>query len=75
LREWLVERSSEPVIPPRKNRKNQYDYDCAIYKQRNVVARLFCRFKDWRRMASRFDRNIKNFMRAISLAAAIIYWL
>lgn len=75
LREWLVERGTEPVIPPRKNRKIQYDYDRAIYKQRNVVERMFCRFKDWRRIATRFDRNIKNFMGAISLAAAVIWWL
>lgn len=75
LREWLVERGTKPVIPPRKNRKIQYGYDRAIYKQRNVVERMFCRFKDWRRIATRFDRNIKNFMAAISLAAAVIWWL
>lgn len=75
LREWLVERGTEPVIPPRKNRKVQYDYDRAIYKQRNVVERMFCRFKDWRRIATRFDRNVKNFMAAISLAAVVIWWL
>jgi transposase len=43
LREWLEERGTEPVIPPRKNRKIQYDYDRAVYKQRNVVERMFCR--------------------------------
>ncbi len=36
---------------------------------------VFCRFKDWRRIATRFDRNVKNFMAAISLAAAVIWWL
>ncbi|WP_445488948.1 IS5 family transposase [Rhodopseudomonas sp. RCAM05734] len=75
LREWLVERGTEPVIPPRKNRKIQYDYDRAIYKQRNVIERMFCRFKDWRRIATRFDRNVRNFMSTISLAAAVIWWL
>ncbi len=75
LREWLAERGTQPVIPPRKNRKIQYHYDAAIYKQRNVVERLFCRIKDWRRIATRFDRNIKNFMAAIALAAAVIWWL
>ena len=75
LREWLEERGTDAVIPPRKNRKIQYDYDRAIYKQRNVVERMFCRFKDWRRIATRFDRNLKNFMGAISLAAAVIWWL
>ena len=75
LREWLAERGTQPVIPPRKNRKIQYHYDAAIYKQRNVVERFFCRIKDWRRIATRFDRNIKNFMAAIALAAAVIWWL
>ncbi|WP_425516635.1 IS5 family transposase [Sphingobium phenoxybenzoativorans] len=75
LREWLDERGTEAVIPPRKNRKIQYDYDKAIYKQRNVIERMFCRLKDWRRIATRFDRNVKNFMSAIALAAAVIWWL
>src|ERR1700712_3215879 len=75
LREWLEERGTQPVIPPRKNRKVQYDYDRAIYKQRNVIERMFCRLKDWRRIATRFDRNVKNFLGAVALAAAVIWWL
>lgn len=75
LREWLEVRGTQAVIPPRKNRKIQYDYDKAIYKQRNVIERMFCRLKDWRRIATRFDRNLKNFMSAIALAAAVIWWL
>jgi transposase len=75
LREWLGQRGTEPVIPPRKNRKIRYDYDKTIYKQRNVIERMFCRLKDWRRIATRFDRNITNFMGAIALAAAVIWWI
>ncbi len=75
LREWLAGRGTRAVIPPRRNRKIQYDYDKAIYKQRNIVERLFCRIKDWRRIATRFDRNIKNFMAAIAIAATVIWWL
>jgi len=75
LREWLENRGTEPVIPPRKNRKIQYNYDKAVYKQRNIIERMFCRLKDWRRIATRFDRNIKTFMGAIALAAAVIWWL
>jgi transposase len=74
LREWLEARGTQAVIPPRRNRKIQYDYDKAIYK-RNVIERMFCRFKDWRRIATRFDRNIKNFMAAVALAATVIWWL
>ena len=75
LREWLIEPGTEPVIAPRKNRKIQCDYDCAVYKPRNVGERMFCRCKDRRRIATRFDRNITNFIGAISLAAAVIRWL
>ncbi len=75
LREWLEDRGTEPVIPPRSNRKVQYAYDKTIYRERNVIERMFCRLKDWRRIATRFDRNITNFMAAIALAAAVIWWL
>jgi transposase len=75
LREWLQARGTRPVIPPRKNRKIQYDYDKAIYKQRNIVERMFYRLKDWRRIATRFDRDLANFMGAIAIATAVIWWL
>jgi transposase len=75
LREWLADRGTQPVIPPRKNRKIQYGYDTAIYRQRNVIERMFCRLKDWRRIATRYDRNLKSFMAAIALAASVIWWL
>lgn len=74
LREWLEERGTRPVIPPRRNRKVSYDYDKTIYRQRNVIERMFCRFKDWRRIATRFDRNLTNFMAAVTLAAIVIWW-
>ena len=41
----------------------------------DIIERMFCRLKDWRRIATRFDRNIKNFIAAIALAAAVIWWL
>ena len=72
---WLAERGTTAVIPPRKNRKVQYHYDKTVYRQRNIIERMFCRLKDWRRIATRFDRNIKNFIAAIALAAAVIWWL
>lgn len=74
LREWLAGRGTQAVILPRKNRRIQYDYDAAIYRQRNVIERMFRRLKDWRRIATRFDRNIKSFIGAIALAATVIWW-
>jgi transposase len=75
LREWLAERGTQAVIPPRRNRKTRFAYDKAIYKQRNIIERMFCRIKDWRRIATRFDRNIKTFMATIAIAATVIWWL
>src|SRR3546814_19587508 len=75
LREWLEARGTQAVITPRRNRKIQYDYDKVIYRQRNVIERMFCRLKDWRRIATSFDRNIKNFTSAAALAASVTWWL
>ncbi len=75
LREWLEERGTGPVIPPRKNRRIRYHHDRAIYRERDIIERMFRRLKDRRRIATRFERNIKNVMAAIALAAAIISWL
>lgn len=75
LRLWLTERGTTPVIPSKSNRKVQIDHDRVIYRQRNVIERMFCRFKDWRRVATRFDRNIKTFMATIAIAALVTWWL
>lgn len=75
LRTWLAERGTRAVIPPKRNRRVKLDCDAAIYKQRNIVERMFCRFKDWRRVATRYDRNIKTFMATIAIAATVIWWL
>jgi transposase len=75
LRAWLDGRGTTAVIPSKKNRKVQLECDYAIYKQRNLIERMFCRFKDWRRVATRYDRNIKTFMATIAIAAIVIWWL
>ena len=75
LRAWLKERGITPVIPNKRNHRVVHPYDPEIYKQRNVVERMFCRFKDWRRVATRFHRNVKNFMATIAIAAIVIWWL
>ena len=74
LRDWLKSRGTEPVIPPRSNRKVQLRYDKRLYRERNRIERSFGRLKDFRRIATRFDRNVKNFMAALCLAAVVIWW-
>ena len=75
LRAWLADRGTKVVIPPKRHRRVKLDCDAVIYKQRNIIERMFCRFKDWRRVATRFDRNIKTFMATIAIAATVIWWL
>ena len=62
------------MIPPRWNRKVQLRYDKKLFRQRNRIERSFGRLKDFRRLATRFDRKIKNFMAALCLAAVVIWW-
>jgi transposase len=62
------------VVPPRSNRLCQRDYDKVIYKDRNLVERLFLKLKSFRRLATRYERLAENFLSMLYLAAATI-WL
>lgn len=75
FRDALIERGIEPCIPPRTNRKVQHAYDKQLYKQRHKIENAFGRLKDWRRIATRYDRCAHTFMSAIAIAATICYWL
>ena len=64
-----------PVIPNKRNRNQLHAFDAARYKGRNVIERMFGRLKDFRRIATRYDKNATNFMAALCLAALICYWI
>src|SRR5208282_350629 len=55
LRRLLVERGTVPVIPNNPTRKRPHPFDEDAYRQRNLIERMFCRLKDWRRIATRYD--------------------
>jgi len=57
------------VIPPRKSRTHQRHYDKNIYKKRNLVERTFGKLKQFRRLATRYDRKSSNFLAFIYLAS------
>jgi len=75
FREELEARGIEPCIPSSRSRKVPYDYDTALYRQRHKVENLFAKLKDWRRIATRYDRCAHTFFSAICIAAAVIFWL
>ena len=56
FRAALISRGTTPCIPPRKNRKIQHAYCKTLYRQRHKVECMFGKLKDWRRVATRYDR-------------------
>ena len=71
FREALQDKGIRACIPGRKKRKKPVKY----HKRRNRIEIMFGRLKDWRRVATRYDRCPKVFLSAIALAALVIYWL
>jgi transposase len=64
------------VIPPRPQRRPPYPQPCdwCLYKERNLVERMFAKLKQFRRVATRYDKLLQNF-RGFVLIAAIMLWL
>ena len=62
------------IIPPKRNRKDQRPYDADLYKERNIIERFFSKLKQFRRVATRYDKLIANFIGLVKLAAIAI-WL
>jgi len=62
------------VVPPRSNRKHMREYDTHLYRERNLVERVFQKLKHYRRIATRYERLAVTFQAMLSLVACII-WL
>ena len=75
IRAFLEERGIKPVIPGKANRKKKIRHDKKTYKGRNVVERCFCRLKDFRRIATRYDKLAQNFFSALCFVATLAYWI
>ena len=74
LRHFLAARGTAAVIPSTTTRKVAIPYDAMRYKLRNVIERTFCRIKDFRGIATRYDKTARNFLAAVCLVSAITYW-
>ena len=73
--EALKDKGIKPCIPGRKSRGKVVRYDKRRYKRRNRIEIMFGRLKDWRRVATRYDRCAKTFLSAVALAATVLFWL
>ena len=74
FRSEIVRRGAKPVIPNKSNRVVVHPFNKRAYKGRNVIERMFCRLKDFRRIATRYDKRADTFLSAILLAAAVTWW-
>ncbi len=74
FRLFLHDRGSTPVIKPNPTRKTVPPFDAVRYKSRNLIERAFSHLKDWRRVATRYDKLARNFHATVTLAAILIWW-
>ena len=74
LLELIAARGAKAVIPPRVNRLEQRQWDAHQYKHRNLIERFFCRLKQFRRIATRYDKLMRRFESFVHLSAALC-WL
>ena len=72
LRDRLAATETEAVIPSTRSRKTPIPHDADAYRERNLIERAFCKLKDWRRIATRYDKLAFTFASAVAIAATII---
>ena len=72
--EPLRERGIEIVIPPKSNRKIQRLFDVELYKSRHLIENFFAKLKQYRAIATRYDKLDITFLAAIFLVASVV-WL
>ena len=75
FRNALIERGISPCIPSRKGRPVDIPHDAALYRLRHRIENMFARLKDWRRIATRYDRCPILFLSACALAATEMFGL
>jgi transposase len=72
--EPLAAANKVAVIPSKSNRTRPRPYDKQLYKERHLIENFFCKLKQFRAIATRYDKLARNFLAGIHLAASII-WL
>jgi transposase len=75
IRRKIEAHGTLPNIPPKSNRRWKNCFSPFLYRDRNAIERMFGRLKDFRRIATRYDRLAVNFLAAVCLAASVCYWL
>ena len=74
LRKWLKQRKVKAVVPSTASRRTPYPLDSKAYKRRNLIERMFCKLKNWRRIATDMTAMHKT-ISGLALAAIMIAWI
>jgi transposase len=75
VRRKIESLGAAPNIPPKINRRWKSCFSPVLYRDRNAIERMFARIKDFRRIATRYDKLARNFLAAVALVATVCYWL
>ena len=75
IRQQVEEGDTILNIPPKANRRWRNCFLPALYRDRNAIEHIYCPLKDFRRVATRYDRLAVNFLAAVCIAATVSYWL
>ena len=75
LREELDQLGTKPIIPNRSNRKQPFSFSKRLYKLRWRIESAFNRLKDFRRIATRYDKLARNYLASVCLVAALVWWM
>ena len=69
IRQQIADEGALAVIPSKSNARQPIPHDSGLYRQRNIVERFFCKMKDMRRLATRFEKKARNFLSMVQLFA------
>ena len=75
IRSLIQDQAAVPNIPSRITRRWKSCFSEVLYRGRNAIERMFCRLKDFRRIATRYDKLADTFLAGVYLAAIVTYWL
>ena len=73
VRDTLTSMDVEAVIPARRNRRNPAAHDRLKYRWRNQIERLFNKLKNWRRVATRYDKTAESYIGFVCLASVLLW--
>jgi len=69
IRQQIADEAAIAVIPSKSNARQPIPHNAGLYRMRNVVERFFCKMKDMRRLATRFEKKARNFLSMVQLFA------